>query len=122
MYDEESDEAFLEVDIPQGFKFPKKCHDMTFEAPQANGHGECLESANKRPALKKRKPNAATKDHLDSNVDLESTTCKKPFIEICASDDKLDSTSDEDANVWLDEDPVSDLDLSFAAEEVENRG
>ena len=116
----------MEVDVPQGVdqstKFPKICQNSTFEAQQAKGRRECLESANNRPTLKKRKPNGATKDdHLESNDDLESTSREKPLLETWGSDDKLDSTSDEDASVWLAEDPVSDLELSFAAEEVENR-
>ena len=116
----------MEVDVPKGVyqstKFLKICQNSTFEAQQANGRRDCLESANKRPTLEKRKPNAAMKNgHLESNDDLESTSREKPLLEIWGSDDKLDSTSDEDASVWLVEDPVSDLELSFAAEEVENR-
>ena len=126
MHDEEGDEALMEVDVPQGVdqstKFPKICQNSTFEALQANGHRECLESANNRPTLRKRKANDATKDdHLESIDDLESTSREKQLLETWGSDDKLDSTSDEDASVWLVDDPVSDLELSFAAEEVENR-
>lgn len=112
----------LEGNAPQGVgqspKSRKTSHKRTIEALEANSTKECLktvDSANKglTGTLNMVKPNA-TKE-------LEQICCHSESFSGERDSMKFDSTSDEDVSKWLDEDPVSDLELSFVADEVENR-
>lgn len=112
--DEVGDEALIEADVPQGdfisSKFQKTCHKKTVKAQRETGGGECLKNGNGAPAML-----------AQASVHSESALSEKALLESSEADDNLDSTFDEDVSACIDGDPISDLEISFAAEEVENR-
>lgn len=109
LVDEVGDEALIEADVPQGdfisSKFQKTCHKRTVKAQWVNDEGECLKNGNEVPAML-----AQASVHSESALSERSE-----------ADDNLDSTFDEDVSACIDGDPISDLEMSFAAEEVDNR-
>lgn len=114
LVDEVGDEALIEADVPQGdfisSKFQKTCHKRTVKAQWVNDEGECLKNGNEVPAML-----------AQASVHSESALSEKASLERSEADDNLDSTFDEDVSACIDGDPISDLEMSFAAEEVENR-
>ena len=121
-------------------KTTQTLHKKTSEALQENEQNtrESLESLDddmfNGRTLNVAEPIAATRffysevsGHLEShpNGKDEMTTCQSCrglSRDTCScGNNKLVCTSDEDVCEWLDEDPISDLELSFAAEEAESR-
>lgn len=123
----QDEEALLQVDNLQGVyqstNCRKTCYKRTLEEPNTNGCRGFLETqdgSNSGRTFNERQTNATTKREQIIGFS-ENNSSGKMSLENCGSDDKLDFTSDENVSVWLDEDPISDQELSFVAEEVENR-
>ena len=119
----QDEEALLQVDNLQGVyqstNCRKTCYKRTLEEPNTNGCRGFLETqdgGNSGLTFNERQ----TKREQIIGFS-ENNSSWKLSLENCCSDDKLDFTSDENVSVWLDEDPISDQELSLVAEEVENR-
>ncbi|KAL9982229.1 hypothetical protein ACROYT_G004254 [Oculina patagonica] len=145
--DDWDDDSMLQVqalcasDVSEGVgklvRNMQKHHKKTLEEFQGNeietreGLGS-LDNGTNRPTLNDEEPIAAMRlsnqdiGHLESvhNGNGATKTCEKcrglSQEECSCENNKLVAISDEDVYGWLDEDPVSDLELSFAAEEAES--
>lgn len=110
-------EPVTEIDVPQASyqykKFRKKCYE-TADAERTNDIEACLNAEDSCTQQRGRNTDNIIGAMQFGEVDALSDDNAEPL-------DKVNHVSDEDANVWIDEDPVSDLELSFAAEEIENR-
>lgn len=95
---------------------------------------EPLDNGNKEPTLNDAEPTAVTSlcgnqvignlaSHPRGKDKLKPCeSCRRLSLEKCSrcENNELASASDEEVYDWLDEESVSDLELSFAAEEVES--
>ncbi|XP_015750339.1 PREDICTED: DNA-directed primase/polymerase protein-like [Acropora digitifera] len=113
-------EALTEVDVPQESYLPdnliKPCYTINVTAEAEGTSTEALLDTQ----------DIVTKEHSDSTgnaivaVHSGEVNPRERYQEEFEPVAEVDNLTDEDAGVWIDEDSVSDLDLSFAAEEVEN--
>ncbi|XP_068746764.1 DNA-directed primase/polymerase protein-like isoform X3 [Montipora capricornis] len=110
-------EPVTEIDVPQAScqykRFGKKCYE-TADAERTNDIETCLNAEDICTQQRGRNTDNIISAMQFGEVDALSDDNAEPL-------DKVNYVSDEDANVWIDEDPVSDLELSFAAEEIEKR-
>ena len=113
-------EAMTEVDVPQESYLPdnaiKPCYTINVTAEAEGTITEALLDTQ----------DIVTKEHSHSTgnaivaVHSGEVNPQERYQEEFEPVAEVDNLTDEDASVWIDEDSVSDLDLSFAAEEVEN--
>ena len=114
-------ELMTEVDVPQEShlhdKLIKPCYttNVTVEAIRTSSTEALLDTQDN-----------VIKEHAHSSgnaigaVHFGDVSSHERYLEEFEPVDEVDNVSDEDASVWIDEDFVSDLELSLAAEEVEN--
>lgn len=139
--DDWDDESLLAVHVQhdshnnEGSIMPAKQHKWTLEAFQGNKIGArhslgTLDNCSKKLTSDDGVTNISTtpRDQVDGNLEVsysgknERKTCESCgfSLEKCSCDNKFVGTSDEEVSDLLNEDPVSDLELSFAADEVES--
>ncbi|KAL9982301.1 hypothetical protein ACROYT_G004328 [Oculina patagonica] len=138
-WDDWDDDSMLQVhaerssDVSEGVGKPvrnmQKHHKRTLEEFQGNVIGTreglgSLENGTNRPTMNDGEPIAAVRLCNQAIGHLAPKTCASCHgfsLEECSCENnKLVAISDEDVCGWLHEDPVSDLELSFAAEEAES--
>ena len=113
-------EAMTEVDVPHESYLPdnliKPCFTINVTAEAQGTSTESLLYTQ----------DIVTKEHGDITgnaiiaVHSGEVNPRERCLEEFEPVDEVDNVTDEDASLWIEEDSVSDLDLSFAAEEVEN--
>lgn len=113
-------EGMTEVDVPQESYLPdnviKPCYTINVTAEAEGTSTEALLDTQ----------DIVTKEHSHSTetaivaVHSGEVNPQEGYQEEFGPVAEMDNVTDEDVSVWIDEDSVSDLDLSFAAEEVEN--
>ena len=115
-WDDESEDdiALLQVDVSEA-----ACHSAESIVSRAQDTLNALSDGTRNNVLK-------TREGPTSNCPVSTDTTRSQNVSghpgrngVSVDKNLLDFTSDKDVCNWLNEDPVSDLELSFAAEDVE---
>ena len=116
-WDDESEDdiALLQVEVPEA-----ACHSTESIVSRAQDTTNALSDGTRNNFLKTRE--GPTSDSPQSTDTTRSqNVCGHPGRNgVSVDNNLLNFTSDKGVCNWLNEDPVSDLELSFAAEDVES--
>lgn len=116
-WDDESEDdiALLQVDVPEAV-----CHSSESIVSRAQDTINALSDGTRNKFLKKREEPTSDSPKSTDTMRSQNVGGHPGRNGVSVDSNLLNFTSDKDVCSWLNEDPVSDLELSFAAEDVES--
>ena len=116
-WDDESEDdiALLQVDVPEA-----ACHSTESIVSRAQDTINALSDGTRNKFLKTREKPSSDWPKSTDTTRSRNVGGHPGRNSVSVDNNLLNFTSDEDVCNWLNEDPVSDLELSFAAEDVES--
>ena len=116
-WDDESEDdiALLQVDVPEAV-----CHSTESIVSRAQDTINALSDGTRNKFLKTREGPTSDCPEFTDITRSQNVSGHTGRTGISVENNLLNFTSDKDVCNWLNEDPVSDLELSFAAEDVES--
>ena len=116
-WDDESEDdiALLQVDVPEA-----ACHSTESIVSRAQDTINALSDGTRNKFLKKREGLTSDCPKFTDTTRSQNVGGHPGRNGVRVDNNLLNFTSDKDVCNWLNEDPVSDLELSFAAEDVES--
>ena len=105
----------LQVDVPEA-----ACHSTESIVSRAQDTINALSDGTRNKFLKTREKPSSDWPKSTDTTRSRNVGGHPGRNSVSVDNNLLNFTSDEDVCNWLNEDPVSDLELSFAAEDVES--
>ena len=116
-WDDESEDdiALLQVEVPEA-----ACHSTESIVSRAQDTINVLSDGTRNKFFKKREGPTSDCPKSTDTTRSQNVGGHPGRSDVSVDSNLLNFTSDKDVCNWLNEDPVSDLELSFAAEDVES--
>lgn len=111
----EDDIALLQVEVPKA-----ACHSTESIVSRAQDTTNALSDGTRNKFLKTREGPTSDSPKSTDTTRSQNVGGHPGRNGVSVDNNLLNFTSDKDVCNWLNEDPVSDLELSFAAEDVES--